>query len=302
MLDYHRVLLADATRTLAFREALRRLAKESDVVLDLGSGSGILAFFALEAGARKVYAIERGHMADVIAFLAKDVEVLHEDSTKVELPERASLLVTETLGTFGLQEQILSLVIDARERLLTKNATIIPRRVALCAVPVEMTREHEQYVGWWSEKHYGFDFSPLRMFAANALFNADIDASAHLAQPAEVIDIDLTTVADSTVSGNASFEIARDGTLHGFGGWFKATLADDITLTNREPRTTHWKQAFLPIEQPLPVARGTHVTFELQSHDGKAWRWRGRIGDTDFDQTTWLASPPCGVVRASGAP
>jgi len=299
MLDYHRMLLADAKRTLAFREALRRVVKADDVVVDLGSGSGMLAFFAAEAGARKVFAIERGHMADVIAVLAKQfrvgdrVEVLHENSEKVELPERGSVLVSEILGTFGLQEEILSMTIDARARLLAPNATIIPSRVVLSAVPVELSYDYDKHVAWWSGDHYGFDLSPLRMFASNGLFTADIPEKTHLARPAEIIDVHLATVDDSTVTGKASFDVTRDGTLHGFGGWFTATLADDVTLSNEEAFATHWQQTFLPLEQPVEVTSGTRVELELQSHDGRAWRWRGRAGETEFDQATGLSSPPC---------
>ena len=295
MLEFHRKLLADGTRTLAFREALRRAVNAGDVVVDVGSGSGVLAFFAIEAGARKVFAIESGHMADAIALLARSdrIEVLHEHSSKVELPERANVLVTEILGAFGLEEQLLSTVIDARRRLLAPDATIIPRRVALSAVPVELPREHETRVAWWGEARYGLDFSVLRMFASNEVYATHIDAEAYLAQPAEIIDVDLATIDDPNVTGTASFEIARDGMLHGFGGWFTATLIDDNTLSNAEAHATHWKQAFLPLEQPVPVTAGTRVELELHSHDGRAWRWRGHAGVTDFDQTTYLASPPC---------
>ena len=297
MLDYHRLLLDDERRTVAFRDALRRVVTPDDVVLDLGSGSGILSYFALEAGARKVYAIEHGHMADVIALLIRQhnlgdrMEVLHETSTKVELPERATVLVTEMLGAYGLNEQILSNVLDARVRLLTPDAKLIPSRVVLTAVPVELPDEHALHVSWWSQPRYGIDFSALRVFAANQVFTKTIKPADYLAQPTDILDLDLTMIADTTVTGSTSFEVTRDGTLHGFGGWFNATLAEDVLLTNLDE--SHWRQGYFPIDQPVPLRRGMAVTFELQTHDGKAWRWRGRAGEEEFDQTTWMLSPPC---------
>src|SRR5687767_7127338 len=117
-------MLADTARTLAFREALRRVVRPDDVVIDIGSGSGVLAFFAAEAGARKVYAIERGHMADIIAMLSKHlrfggrIEVVHEYSTRIELPERGTVLVAELLDAFGIEAQVISLTRDARLRFM----------------------------------------------------------------------------------------------------------------------------------------------------------------------------------------
>src|SRR5947209_15387727 len=120
MLEVHRGLLQDEIRTNAFREAIRRVVTPGNVVLDLGTGSGILSFFACEAGARRVFAIDATHSADLASFVSRQlgysdrVEVFHDRSTNVELPERADILVTETLGAFGFDERILSSVIDAR--------------------------------------------------------------------------------------------------------------------------------------------------------------------------------------------
>jgi predicted nicotinamide N-methyase len=38
---------------------------EGKVVLDVGTGTGILAYFAVQAGARHVYAVEASNMAEV---------------------------------------------------------------------------------------------------------------------------------------------------------------------------------------------------------------------------------------------
>ena len=301
MLDFHRELLADSTRTLAFREAIRRIVKPGDVVLDIGAGSGILSWFAIEAGAARVYAIEKQHTADAAALLARHngyadrLVVVHEYSVDAILPERAHVAITETLGMFALDEQILGLVLDARKRLLRPGAAIIPSRVALLAAPVTLPEKYERHVAWWSDARYGVDLTPLRTFASNSQYGADINEDAHLAAAATLIDVDLHAIDTADVSGRTTFEVTRDGTCHGFGGWFDATLASDppLVLTNRKPHETHWMQAFLPLEVPVDVKRGDAIELELETHDGRSWRWRGQAADQPFDQTTWLAAPPC---------
>src|SRR5690349_22020599 len=72
ILSQHRTLLDDRVRTDAFASAIARVVRPGDVVLDLGSGTGVLAILACRAGARRVFAVEQGHIADVAAMLVKD--------------------------------------------------------------------------------------------------------------------------------------------------------------------------------------------------------------------------------------
>ena len=298
ILSQHRSLLEDNVRTEAFAEAIARVVRPGDVVLDLGSGSGVLAIMACRAGARKVFAVERGHIADVATMLVADngcadrVEILHARSQEVELPEPANVLITEILGNLGFDEQIVPSVLDARRRLLTADARLIPARVALLAAPVDAARVHEREVGFWSAPRYGIDFSLVRTFAANQVRLIEVDDT--LAPAAPLVEIDLATVTSPAIEGSARFTIGRDGVMHGFAGWFDATLAGGVRVSNEPPlRTPNWRQALLPLDDGVAVARGDEVTLQVESSDGVNWRWRGSIAGKPFDHITLFGFAPC---------
>jgi len=58
-------MMQDYIRTATYQKAIHaNLYDFTDkVVLDVGAGSGILSFFAIQAGAKKVYAVEASSMA-----------------------------------------------------------------------------------------------------------------------------------------------------------------------------------------------------------------------------------------------
>ena len=70
-------MLEDHKRTGAYYQAVmqNRRQFEGKVVLDVGTGSGILAIFAAKAGARKVYAVEATPMAKFAQNLVEHNEV-----------------------------------------------------------------------------------------------------------------------------------------------------------------------------------------------------------------------------------
>lgn len=298
LIDYHRSMLVDEVRTNAYRAAITQTVKPGDIVVDLGCGSGILSFFACEAGAAKVYALEGGPMAGVAQMMARHlgfgdrIEVIRGLSTSIELPERGNVLVTETLGSLGLDENMLGFVLDARARLLTADARFVPQRVGLHIAAVELPRDYQRHIAWWSEPHYGFDLSPLRVFASNSTLFIDLPEGAEIAAGAEVIGVDLRTFESPQVSGRGTFTAARDATVHGFTVWFEATLAEGVTVDNRRTERTSWKQTFLPLEVPIAVRRGDRIDVGLETDDGRVWTWRGEAAGEAFHQTTWLSTAP----------
>lgn len=57
-IDLAATCLLDSERTEAFGEVIHEIVKSGHIVLDVGTGPGIMALFAARAGAQKVYAIE----------------------------------------------------------------------------------------------------------------------------------------------------------------------------------------------------------------------------------------------------
>ncbi|KAK4828591.1 hypothetical protein QYF61_000043 [Mycteria americana] len=57
----HEEMLKDEVRTLTYRNSMyhNKHVFKDKVVLDVGSGTGILSMFAAKAGAKKVYGVRR---------------------------------------------------------------------------------------------------------------------------------------------------------------------------------------------------------------------------------------------------
>ena len=146
----HVSMLNDRARTDTFLRAIRDTVVPGDVVVDLGTGTGVLAIAAARAGAARVYAIEATGIADAAAamFAASGVgdriSLIRGWSTDVTLDERAGVLITETLGNDPWEEGLLHLIADARRRLLRPDARLIPSRVRRLAQPVTVPEERRR--------------------------------------------------------------------------------------------------------------------------------------------------------------
>ena len=88
----HARMLHDDRRTGDYISALVAAVRPGDVVLDIGTGSGVLAVAAARSGARRVYAVEASDIADVAGrvFAANGVTEIGHARSGLVAPDRAA--------------------------------------------------------------------------------------------------------------------------------------------------------------------------------------------------------------------
>ena len=244
----HARMLHDERRTGDFLAALAAAVRTDDVVLDIGTGSGVLALAAARAGARNVYAIEASDIAEVAARVfavngvGDQITLLPGWSRLAELPEKADLLVAEVVGNEPLEEEILETVLDARRRLLKPGARIIPHALTLLARPVLLPEAEVRQrafgvsaVDRWRAL-YDIDFTPLLDAAipgpTHTITEGEVVATWPSAgPPVDLIRIDLTTFDEPSVRASADLVVEPPGQVNGIALTFRAELYEGIIHT-----------------------------------------------------------------------
>jgi SAM-dependent methyltransferase len=142
LLAIHESLLQDRNRNQAFFAALQSAVTPQSMVLDIGSGTGLWAIAAAKLGARHVVAIEQEPLlVGLIRNLAHEngvgdrVRVVEGRSGQVQLEGKFDVIISETIGHVIFDEQIVDIMIDARNRFAAENAAFIPNKVSLVVAP-----------------------------------------------------------------------------------------------------------------------------------------------------------------------
>lgn len=275
----HIRMLNDYERTSKFQKAIREIVTPNDIVVDIGTGTGVLAITAAQAGAKHVYAIERTGMGKIAqqSFakngLADKITLIEGKSTEITLPEKATILVSEIIGNDPLDEGILPTTQDAVKRLLTPNAQLIPYQLDLYALPLTIPEKAfmsnvftETAIETW-QKWYNIDFSVLlditQKQASNISRNAyQLRDWSFLSEPIFLSKINLSTILSSAVESNHIVEMKEDGLLNGILVYFSAQLSNSIELSlhpKEASEKNHWA-SFIWIPQKTQwVKKGDKV-------------------------------------------
>lgn len=282
----HASMMADETRTHAYYRAMmhNKADFEGKVVMDVGSGSGILAFFAVKAGAAKVYCIEASPMEKVIRTLADAngfgekivvVNKVLQEIREGEIPEKVDCIVSETLGNCLFAERGIETVIIARERFLKPEGKLFPCKATLAVAPFSdearfKGRNAEALYFWTQKDYYGIDMSVMKDAARDEIFRRPLGENFHpdqLKADAILQEYDFRTLrSENLVSFNIDLKFTAKETcvLHGLATWFEAHFEGSscsvILSTSPWDTLTHWWQTRLMLLEPLAVNNGQEIT------------------------------------------
>lgn len=132
-IDFVGQCLVDTERTAAFQKTINKVIKKNHTVLDLGTGSGIMALSAAKAGAKKVYAVEFDPFVAKIAnkatmlnkfkkkifMLINDARILHfSKDTKFDI------VISEMITTGMVDESQVQVINNLHNKKLVDSSTI----------------------------------------------------------------------------------------------------------------------------------------------------------------------------------
>jgi SAM-dependent methyltransferase len=285
---YHATLVGDPHRIAAFDLALRRALTPGARVLDVGTGTGILAALAARYGAARVFAVESMPIADAaddvfrsndldgrVRLIRSDIRALEGLTVEAETPEvdAVDVIVSDCLGRFVVDD-FMGDAMAAAMRWLKPGGTVIPASVTLFAAPVELHAFAP--LDGWSAPVLGVDMGVVGAAAVHRALAISVGPEALLAPGKAVGTWRPGERLPTFETPDIPWVTARAGRLRGFVGWFEADLGHGVRLSTAPGIATHWHQILFPAEARV-IDAGTslqlRLSVELDGSPEPRWAW-----------------------------
>ncbi len=280
--DFHGRMLRDVQRNLAYRRAIDLLAKDR-VVLDIGTGSGLLAMMAARAGAAKVYACEENprlaaNALQVIAAngLSDRITLLPCHSGQLsrerDLGGGVDMVISEIFSETLIGEGVLPSLAHARSELCVPDALFLPERAS-----IEMGLADFERPQPLPDTIEGFDIreahkvlrTPPKMHFGNGQIH-------RRSNTVRLFDFDFSGSQHPASHSEAAVSIASTGgRVAGAAQWISLQFAPDITYENAPggEHDLHWVVNLVPLEERVDTQIGEELGWQALYTDTTLAIW-----------------------------
>ena len=259
-LAMHERMIADSIRINAYHDAIKRHIHPGDIVVDLGTGTGILAFFAAQQNPKKVYAIDHSDFINIAKKIAAEnnvanIDFVQTNSRKFAPDEKVDVILHEQIGMDLFNENMVENLLDLRARVLKKTGKILPGKFEFFLEPVSLKNEHTvPYI--WEHKIHGIDFEFLKNVDEIKNYKRPGYDRRHvsapyvenfLCEPKAIFSFDINELdSESDLSDlvnclEVSKKVVRPGRMDGLCLHFRVIFDDEINIdTSPLSEYTHW--------------------------------------------------------------
>lgn len=265
-------MAADLPRIQAYSEALRRVITPESVVVEIGTGSGVMAMHACQLGARRVYAIEAEDAIETARVSAAQngfadrIVFIHDVSTNVTLPEPGDVLFSDLRGILPLHNAHLETIIDARRRFLKPGGVQIPQRDTLYVAPVSAPDVYQDVVEPWTKNPFGLNMDAGRQWTINQRYRRRVQAEQIAFPPQVWAVLDYVNLTELNYAATFNWTAEAPVTVHGYQVWFDAVLYDEIgysTAPDQPPMA--YGTTFFPCAEVVTLAAGDTLRARVRA-------------------------------------
>ncbi len=281
---WHVPMMNDALRNEAYFDALRRAVTPDSNVLEIGTGSGLLAMLAARLGAHDVVTCEAVPLIasaarDIVAKngLQKQVRVIAKKSTDIvvgaDLPQRANVLVSEILSSELLGEGVLSSIEDAKKRLLAPGSKIIPATgsVMFALFGGEDIRKHARV-----DEVLGLDLRGFNAIAApkRIIYRNDLDIE-FLTAATEAFTFDFVK-GDYFPAEKKTLRVpvTAAGLCYGVAQWIRLGMDGQGTFENHpaiKSPASGWQTCLYRFAEPVEIRAGQTARIRAAHNRTDVW-------------------------------
>ena len=293
----HFEMLRDIPRIESYQRALARAiarikASEDTTdkqvhVLDMGTGTGILALAAAKAGATSVVACDlHASLCDIARKTAaangfsKKISVVHRDAALLQRgkevrPLGVNLVVADMFDSGLLGDQFEYILSLARRKVVQPGATVIPQAATLYCMGIEAVTRPMEDVKLACFDRYRWDSSYETVDARNFEYRAITD-------PVKISDIFFDSEDRKNMREKLlKLPVKNQGLLNAVMFWFDLHLDDVETISNNPFEADgvhHWGQAVQYLDRAVRLGPDLKKVTMLARREGSKMSFKLRQG------------------------
>ena len=284
---WHIPMMNEHGRNEAYQKAMNTAIRGGDVVLDIGTGAGLLSMIAADCGAKEIITCEMSKTISEIAekIIQKNgfdhkVSVINKNSKDLiigrDINKKVDILVSEILSSEFVGEGIQTTVLDAKKRLLKKTGRMIPEGGSIMIALIENTGKLAKEI--FVDQALGYDLRDFNSIVANKWVGTLEDEPVFLSEPIEAFTFDFRNFEKIyRDTKTIRIEVNRAGGCAGVIQWLKVQLYDDIEYQNnpvemyRSNSVSGWKTPIFMFNAPVNVTKGQSLNIKATLKENYSW-------------------------------